>query len=176
MLYWLKRKFGATSILLIIGFIISFTAILIGISSVNSALIVMKKSGQSAPIYDIMQQTGMSLAISIYAFSVVNCIVVTNYWVIARRRSIAIKKAFGWSNFRLLGEISIEMSELIAIGLFISLCMLMILVHWRRDLFSFKLTPFFIIGTIALLILTLVISTVIPFTKIVKIRPAEVIQ
>ena len=79
MIYQLKRKIGATSVLLTVGFSISFTAVLIGISSVNSALIAMRKTGQTAPIYDTMKQTGMSLAISIYAFSVINCLVVTNY-------------------------------------------------------------------------------------------------
>ena len=176
MIYRLKRKLGATSILLLLGFAISFTAVLIGISSVNSALIVMKKTGQTAPIYDTMQQTGMSLAISIYAFSVVNCIVVTNYWIITRRRNMAIKKAFGWSNLRLLGEITTEIGELIVIGLFISVCVLITLMHWRGDLFSINLTPFFMIGTIALLLFTLMISTMVPFAKIIKIRPAEVIS
>ena len=176
MIYQLKRKLGATSVLLIVGFAISFTAVLIGISSVNSAFIVMKETGQTAPIYDTMKQTGMSLAISIYAFSVINCIVVTNYWIITRRRNLAIKKAFGWSNLRLLGEISAEMGELIVIGLIISACVLAALINWREDLFSIRLTPFFVIGTAALLFLTLIISAAVPFIKIIKIHPAEVIS
>ena len=176
MIYQLKRKLGATSALLVVGFAISFTAVLIGISSVNSALIVMKETGQTAPIYDTMKQTGMSLAISIYAFSVINCIVVTNYWIITRRRNLAIKKAFGWSNLRLLGEISAEMGELIVIGLIISACVLAALINWREDLFSIRLTPFFVIGMAALLFLTLIISATVPFIKIIKIHPAEVIS
>lgn len=176
MIYRLKRKIEATSILLIIGFAISFTVVLIGINSVNSALIVMKETGQTAPIYDVMRQTGMSLAISIYAFSIINCIVVTNYWIITKRRDFAVKKAFGWSNLRLLGEISVEMGELIIAGLAISLLVLAVLMNWQEDLFSIRLTPFFILGTIALLLLTLISSAIVPFLKIIKIRPAEVIS
>ncbi len=172
----LKRKLEAASILLIVGFAISFTAVLIGISSVNSSLIAMEKSGQTEPVYDTMRQTGMSLAISIYGFSVVNCIVVTNYRMITRRKNMAIKKAFGWSARRLLGEISAEMGVLIMIGLFISVCVLTMLVRWRGDLFSINLTPFFLTGTVALLLLTLMISTIVPFVKIIQIRPAEVIS
>lgn len=176
MIYRLKRKIGATSVLLIVGFAISFTAVLIGISSVNSALIVMKENGQTAPIYDTMKQTGMSLAISIYAFSVINCIVVTNYWIITRRRDLAVKKAFGWSDLRLLGEISAEMSEHIIIGLMISVCALAALINWGKGLFSIRLTPFFIISTAALLFFTQIISAAVPFIKIIRIRPAEVIS
>ena len=176
MIYRLKRKIGATSVLLTVGFSISFTAVLIGISSVNSALIVMKETGQTTPIYDTMKQTGMSLAISIYAFSVINCLVVTNYWIITRRRNLAVKKAFGWSDLRLLVEISAEMGELIIIGLMISVCALAALINWGEGLFSIRLTPFFMIGTAALLLLTLIISAAVPFIKIIKIRPAEVVS
>ena len=176
MIYQLRRKLGATSIHLIVGFAISFTAVLIGISSVNSALIAMKEAGQTEPIFDTMRQTGMSLAISIYAFSVVNCIVVTNYWIITRRKNIAIKKAFGWSDIRLLNEICIEMGALILVGLVISVCILAVLMNWREDLFSLRVTPFFIMGTVALLLLTLIISAIVPFEKIIKIHPAEVIS
>ena len=176
MIYQLKRKIGATSVLLTVGFSISFTAVLIGISSVNSALIAMRKNGQTAPIYDTMRQTGMSLAISIYAFSVINCLVVTNYWIITRRRDLAVKKAFGWSNLRLLGEISAEMSELIMIGLIISACELAVLINLGKGLFSIRLTPFFMIGTAILLLLTLILSAAVPFIKIIKIHPAEVIS
>lgn len=176
MIYQLRRKLGATSILLIVGFAISFTAVLIGISSVNSALIAMKEAGQAEPIFDTMRQTGMSLAISIYAFSVVNCIVVTNYWIITRRKNIAIKKAFGWSDIRLLNEICVEMGALILVGLVISVCILAVLMNWREDLFSLRVTPFFIMGTVALLLLTLIISAIVPFEKIIKIHPAEVIS
>ena len=176
MIYQLRRKLGATSILLIVGFAISFTAVLIGISSVNSALIAMKEAGQAEPIFDTMRQTGMSLAISIYAFSVVNCIVVTNYWIITRRKNIAIKKAFGWSDIRLLNEICVEMGALILVGLVISVCILAVLMNWREDLFSLRVTPFFILGTVALLLLTLIISAIVPFEKIIKIHPAEVMS
>ena len=89
---------------------------------------------------------------------------------------MAIKKAFGWSNLRLLGEIAAGMGELIVIGLFISTCVLIALVNWREDLFSINVTPLFVIGTVTLLLLTLIISTIIPFAKITKIRPAEVIS
>lgn len=176
MIYRLKRKIAATSMLLMIGFAISFTAVLIGISSVNSALIVMKETGQTEPIYDTMRQTGMSLAISIYAFSIINCIVVNNYWIITKRRDFAIKKAFGWSDLRLLGEIAVEMGGLIMVGLAISFFVLAMLMNWRKDLFSIRITPFFLSGTVALLLLTLIISSIVPFLKIIKIRPAEVIS
>ncbi len=176
MAYRIKRKLNATAMLLIIGFVISFTAVLIGISSVNSVLIAMKKTSQAAPVFDTMRQTGISLAMSIYAFSVVNCVVVTNYWIITRRRDMAVKKAFGWSNIRLLLEISFEMSELIFIGFLLSSFVLIALINWKAGLFSITLTPFFVIGTVALLIFTLIVSLVVPFTKIMKIRPAEVIS
>ena len=68
------------------------------------------------------------------------------------------------------------MSELIMIGLIISACELAVLINLGKGLFSIRLTPFFMIGTAILLLLTLILSAAVPFIKIIKIHPAEVIS
>ena len=99
MLQHLKRKCRPTTFLLVLGFAISLTSVLIGISSVNSILVSLSEMDNKTPIYLTMQNTGLSLAI--YAFSIANCLVVTNYWIITQRYNMAIYKAFGWSDRQL---------------------------------------------------------------------------
>ena len=176
MLQHLKRKCRPTTVLLVIGFAISLTSVLIGISSINSILISLSEMDGDTPIYLTMQNTGLSLALAIYIFSIADCLVVTNYWMITQRRDVAIYKAFGWSNIQLIGAIIADMAGTLFISLCISIVLLGLLEHWNTALFSVQLTPFFLIGTLILLLFTLAVSTAIPIVKIMKIRPAEVIS
>ncbi len=176
MLQHLKRKCRPTTILLIIGFAVSLTSILIGISSINSILISLSEMDGDTPIYLTMQNTGLSLALAIYIFSIANCLVVTNYWMITQRHDMAICKAFGWSNIQLIGAIIADMAGTLFISLCISIVLLGLLERWNTALFSVQLTPFFLIGTLILLLFTLAVSTAIPIVKIMKIHPAEVLS
>ncbi len=176
MLQNLKRKCRPTTFLLIVGFAISLTSVLIGISSVNSLISSLSEMDSKTPIYLTMQNTGLSLALAIYVFSVANCLVVTNYWIITKRRDMAIRKAFGWSNRRLICLIISEMVGTLTISLVISAGLLAVLENWDTALFSIELTPFFVIGTCGLLLFTLFVSVLIPAIQILKIRPAEVIS
>ncbi len=176
MLQNLKRKCRPTTFLLIIGFAISLTSVLIGISSVNSMIRSLSEMDGETPIYLTMQNTGLSLALAIYVFSVANCLVVTNYWIINKRRDMAIRKAFGWSNRHLIRMIISEMTGTLAISFAISIIFLDALRHWNTALFSIELTPLFVLGTCGLLLFTLFVSVLIPVIQIFKIRPAEVIS
>ena len=88
----LKRKCRPTTILLAIGFSISIMSVLVGISAINDILTSLAEADQEAPIFNTMQNTGISLALSIYLFSIANCLVVTNYWIITKRRDMQFAK------------------------------------------------------------------------------------
>lgn len=176
MLQNLKRKFRPTTILLTVGFAISLTSVLIGISSINSIINSLSEMDSETPIYLTMQNAGLSLALAIYVFSIANCLVVTNYWMITQRRDMAIRKAFGWSNWQLIRMIISEMAGTLAISLAISACLLAVLGNWNTAMFSIELTPFFVLGTCGLLLFTLFVSVLIPVIRILIIRPAEVIS
>lgn len=172
----LKWKCRPTTLLLIIGFAISIASVLIGISTVNSIILAISKADYEIPILSTMQNTGVSLAFSIYLFSIANCLVVTNYWIITRQRDMTICKAFGWSNYHLIRSILAEMAGI----LFISLCIGIVLIAAFSKLtdgaLSVDITPFFLFGTVLLLLFTLAVSLIIPIIRILKIHPAEVIS
>lgn len=172
----LRRKATPTTLLLTVGFAVSLTSVLMGISTISTLLTDLSSMESEAPIYLTMQNTGLSLALAIYLFSIVNCLVITNYWIITRRRDFAIRKAFGWPNRRLIGLIATEMVEILAVSLCISIIFLALLGQWNPTIFRVQLTPLFVAGTLALLLLTLALSIIIPIIRILKILPAEVIS
>ena len=55
MLQHLKRKCKPTTLLLVIGFAISLTAVLIGVSAVNSVITSLSEMDSETPIYSTMQ-------------------------------------------------------------------------------------------------------------------------
>lgn len=175
MFYKIKRKCTATTILLGAGFAISMMSILIGVSAANSILLSLSEIGSDAPVLLTMQNSGLSFAISIYLFSIANCLVVTNYWIITRRRNMAICKAFGWSNYNLICSVIAELSVILLISLFVGIALTFAFSCLAAGLITISITPFFLCSTIALLLLTLIVSSVIPIARIMKIHPAEVI-
>lgn len=171
----LRRNFRPTTVLLVSGFAVSLTAVLIGISSVDAVLSALAQTGSEAPIYTTMQNTGLSLALSLYLFSVVNGFAVTNYWIVSRRREMAVRRAFGWSNRQLIGLVIREMAGQLGGSLGISGLLLAILARESGGVFSLRLTPFFLLGTGVLLMMTLFLALLVPVIRILKIRPAEVV-
>ena len=171
----LKDICKLTNILLVVGFSISLTAVLVGISSINAILSVMNEAGSNLPIVQAMQNTGLTLSISIYCFSILNSFVVTNYWMITKRRNFAIQKAFGWTNKQLISQICQNMSVILSISLVISSSLLFITTYIENDVMTVKLSPEFVVETVLLVLITLVFSMIVPIKRIITIEPAEVI-
>lgn len=117
MLRKLKRRCRLTTLMLVLGFAISMTAVLIGISVIHDLLESLSSAGQEAPILQTMQNSGLSLALRIYLFSMVNCMTAANFWVITRRRDLAVCKAFGWSGARIIGAVVGELAGILLISL-----------------------------------------------------------
>ena len=133
----LKRKCRPTTILLAIGFSISIMSVLVGISAINDILTSLAEADQEIPIFNAMQNTGISLALSIYLFSIANCLVVTNYWIITKRRDMAISKAFGWSNYNLICAVVSEMAEILLVSLCIGFLLIEVFSRMTRVSYPF---------------------------------------
>ena len=171
MLRKVKRRCRPTTLMLILGFAISMTAVLIGISVIHGLLESLSSAGQEAPILQTIQNSGLSLALRIYLFSMVNCMTAANFWVISRRRDLAVCKAFGWSGARIIGELAGILLFSLGLGLLLTGG----LSHLTSGVLSIHITPFFLGSTLLLLLFTLAVSAAVPVVRILGIHPAEVI-
>lgn len=154
MLRKVKRRCRPTTLMLVLGFAISMTAVLIGISVIHDLLESLASAGQEAPILQTIQNSGLSLALRIYLFSMVNCMTAANFWVITRRRDLAGILLF-----------SLGLGLLLTAGLS----------HLTSGVLSIHITPFFLGSTLLLLLFTLAVSAAVPVVRILGIHPAEVI-
>lgn len=162
------------SILLMIGFSISFTAVLIGVSSLNSVLLELgSEDTQATPVYSVMENTGMTLAIKLYMFSMVNCIAVSNYWILTKRREILIRKAFGWSDCKLIMIVMREIDHLLAISICISFIAIIILFQSYGNIFSIRISLVFVLEIFAVLVVTVFLAALVPALQIIKMKPVK---
>lgn len=56
-----------------------------------------------------MNNTEASVVFFIYLFSLANCVIISEFWIEQRRVEVAIKKAFGFSNLKIVVDIFKEM-------------------------------------------------------------------
>lgn len=174
-MFKLREICHPTFILMIVGFFISFMSLTIGISSIDmilKRLDIIENSG--TPIFDVMKNNGVTLSFEIYLFSIVNCLVSTDYWIINKERELSIYKAFGWSDRELIKRIMKELMIILLICLLLSILTAAAVIQTKY--FSIEINYFFILSMTILLIVTLFISMVIPVYRILKISPAEVIK
>ena len=99
----------------------------------------MNETGSDLPIIQTMQNTGLTLSISIYCFSILNSFVVTNYWMITKKRNFAIQKAFGWTNRQLIGQICRNMTSILLISLVISSSLLFLTTYINENVITVQI-------------------------------------
>lgn len=176
MRYMIKRYLKPTDLLMIFGFTLSMSAILVGISSMLQIIQYAKQFNDGIPIAKTIQNSGISVMILIYLFSIVNCLAVVNYKMIAEKRTYAIKQAFGATNGLILKEIAVQMSVNLLISLLLGGIVILLLTKSYPKYFSVYISPVLIACTLVMLLLTLVIAMVIPFIRVTRIYPAEVVK
>lgn len=124
-----------------------------------------------------------SIVQTIYLFSGIHCLMIASYWINIRRREIAIRKAFGWENSKILLYMiqSIVKITIIAIILFGCLEVLFIQFGMGPLLKQLRLTGVLEhglketdIAKIAFIFLiTIIIAVMRPIIKIIKEKPVK---
>lgn len=174
-MFELREIYHPTFILMIVGFFISFMSLCVGISIIDmmlKQLDIIENNG--TPIFDVMKNNGVTLSFEIYLFSIVNCLVSTDYWIINKERELCIYKAFGWSNKDL---IKLIMKEILFIPLICLLLSVFAVVTVKKSRYlSIEINIFFVVSVIILLIITLFISLIIPVYRILKLSPSDVVK
>lgn len=113
------------------------------------------------------------ISVGLFLFALINTIIISYYWVVVRRREIAIRKAFGASNSSIIGLLAGELLQLIGISAVLAL-IVQILV-WTVQGNTIDIQGSIIIGIMLLFSITLavIITMIIPVRYILQIQPSE---
>ena len=108
-----------------------------------------------------------------FAFSIVNCLIAANCWMISKRRDVAIRKAFGWSNRKLSVLITKKMAVMLAVGFVISTMFLAVLGASGNEFLQIDFSPFFLLGTSVMLLFTLFLSVLVPMRHVLSVNKTD---
>lgn len=117
--------------------------------------------------------TEKMISAGLFLFALINTVTISYYWVTVRRREIAVRKAFGASNFRVIGQMTSELLALI--GTSAAFAMITQFVIWavqgdEINLIEFAVTAAgFLIG----IMIAVIISMIVPVRLILQIQPSE---
>lgn len=134
----------------------------------NESLDMMKQSLS-------YEDTGLSFAVVIYLFSIINCIIVSEFWIVQRKREIAVRKAFGWDNFDVVLLVFKDMFRLVGTTCLISLLLGFILSKVFINLISLSI-QFDMVNIVTVVIyifMTSIISILCPIYKVTKMTPVK---
>lgn len=125
-----------------------------------------------------MNNTEASVVLFIYLFSIANCVIISEFWIEQRRVEVAIKKAFGFSNFKIVKDIFKEMLlNCLLAGTacyFVQLCISKIIGYASGYVIKADIKE--ILLMVVFTIVTAVIIILFPVWQIIRIAPAQAIK
>lgn len=142
--------------------------LLIPDSSIYSSTILSTDS-----VFQGVLSQGNIISLGLFLFALINTIIISYYWVVVRRREIAIRKAFGASNFSVISLMARELLKLIGSSAILALAVQTLM--WVRQGNSIGIKNSILIIVILLLAITIAvfIAMIIPVRFILQIQPSE---
>lgn len=125
---------------------------------------------------DIFQNTLSQetiLSTGLYLFAILNSTLISYYWIVVRKREIAIRKAFGATNFSVASLMFREL--MILIGFAAVLASVVQIIIWVLQDNILNVYNYFHIAIILLgaIILAVIIAVIVPVKYILSIQPSE---
>ncbi|MBQ4282900.1 MAG: ABC transporter permease [Lachnospira sp.] len=147
-------------------------------SADSSSIITAKKinnTGEST-VEKTLGKENLKVNIIVYIFCLFNCMVMSEFWIIQRKKDLAIKKAFGMSDYKIIVEIAgniLALSLVALVGFFVIYGVFVILPVDLGIKVTFNL--FTCVSTVAAVLVTVIITMIYPIYKVLRFQPVNVI-
>ncbi len=143
-------------------------------SKMDISLVYPEKEGYEADWYRLLIKNLKSLFCAlVFAFSVFNCISISILWIKHRMNEYSVRKAFGYSTFKLILHAVKELVPLVLISAILTLIIQTVIIFvfgagWvKADNISLLIIT---------MLLTVVFAMIVPFGIIAKVKPATGIK
>lgn len=124
-------------------------------------------------LLNFVEDDSLLISILLYLFALVNANIITFYWIIARKREIAIRKAFGASKLSIWGKLYWELFSVIGCSAAIVLTVGILVHTFINDILTIADYLFFTLGYIFFVLLATFISLLAPTHRLVSADPIE---
>ena len=123
-----------------------------------------------------LAKENLKVNIIVYIFCIFNCMVMSEFWIIQRRKELAIKKAFGLSNFKILLEIAGNIAALSGVSLLLFFVIYAIIQVMPFDVgISVKFNLFTCVSTVLAVLITITVTMIYPVYKVLRFNVADAI-
>lgn len=137
-----------------------------------------KQSTGESTINTTLSRANIKTNIMVYIFCLFNCIIISMFWLIQRKKELAIKKVFGYSNVKILVEMATEISALMVVSL-----VLFIILYGIYELYNYlssgtviQWSGTSIIAVLVLFFITLIITMLYPIVEIFNKESSRLIR
>lgn len=141
-----------------------------GRSSVNA--VIDKSSGQSTTKNTYARQK-IEVNYVVYIFCLVNSVLVSYFWIEARKREIAIRKAFGFGNFKITRMLFADIIKLMVFSLVIFFAVYAAGYHWLADVMRIYINVPTLIRLLGVIFITTIITIIYPVFRVIRMMPSE---
>lgn len=156
----------------------AYTEVYNNIKSVEgSAVIESKKMNSLGDNYvaKSLETESMKTNVLVYIFCIFNCMLMSEFWIIQRRKEIAVRKVCGMSDKQILLEMAGNMLSLCAVALVLFLVGSVCINLLTGTEIIIIMRPITVLGVALAMILIISLSMGYPIYKIMRMEPVRVL-
>lgn len=113
------------------------------------------------------------VSVGLFLFAGINVVVISGYWVMVRRREIAIRKAFGEGNLRIIRLMAGELLKLIGAAALVAGSLQLLIWQVQGSEISLVEAAILVGGLLFAVIPAILLAMVVPAGHILRIQPSE---
>ncbi len=113
------------------------------------------------------------ISIGLFLFALINTLIISYYWVVVRRHEIAIRKAFGASNIRIIKLMMSELAQIISLSAIIAILVQCFIWKLQGDSIGLSDSIFLMIGLLLSIAVASFVVMIVPVRIILNIQPSE---
>jgi len=151
----------------------SYTQVCSNIGSIEPQAKLSAKKINSlgdSTVISTLQKNNFKINLIVYAFCVVNSMIISEFLVIQRKKEIVIKKTFGMSNAKILKSFMADILSLTGLS-FVLMCIVYAIFHHHNLFFINNIYSFF--AMIFVVLFVIICTMIYPIYKLLKIEPIE---
>ncbi len=148
------------------------------ITSVDgSALIESKKMNSTGDSYVLqsLETENMKINMLVYVFCIFNCMLMSEFWIIQRRKEIAVRKVYGMSDGKILKGIAGDMLGLCVVALVLFLAGSLLANVLSGEKAVIVMNPVALPVVVAAMFLIIALTMAYPVYKIMRMEPAKIL-
>lgn len=118
--------------------------------------------------------TGQSVIfMGLFIFALLNTTIISYYLVFVRKREIAIRKAFGFTNIRIIKMLMKDIGELVILSAFTGIVIQLLIDTVITSNFSINNYITLLLPMLICIVISILVATIVPMKFVLKIDPSE---